>query len=313
MRLAQTAAAAADGLYESQMRRLSNRTTAALVTLGLVLAVVVVAMAGQAPLSHPTPVDARSAQGPTVALVVLLLGVGILTLGALVTLAWSGRRRKDDPPERAPTPIEVSWIWKVVAILEPTALGAALIVAAVIGTRSARNTARFGSGAFGLAPPRTPLSRRTRGGFVLPSWLPWTALAILAVAVGLGLFALWRRRERTGTEASETAMASRAAVEAAIGALEAESDPRRAVIAAYAAMQRTLGERGVVRSPAEAPREYLERALVTSRATEREARTLTGLFEEARYSTHPIPERLREVALSALRSLKARSLAEGAQ
>ena len=62
-------------------------------------------------------------------------------------------------------------------------------------------------------------------------------------------------------------------------------------------MQRTLGERGVVRSPAEAPREYLQRALVASRATEREARTLTGLFEEARYSAHPIPERLRELAV----------------
>jgi hypothetical protein len=78
-------------------------------------------------------------------------------------------------------------------------------------------------------------------------------------------------------------------------------------------MQRALGDRGVVPSPAEAPREYLERALTTSRATEREARALTGLFEEARYSTHPITERLRDAALSALRSLQARLHAEGTQ
>ena len=102
-------------------------------------------------------------------------------------------------------------------------------------------------------------------------------------------------------------------MEAAIGALDAETDPRRAVIAAYGAMQRELGEHGVARSPTEAPREYLQRALTASRATEREARTLTGLFEEARYSTHPIPERLREAALSALRSLQRRLQAEGAQ
>lgn len=290
----------------------SNRTAAVVLTLGLVLAVVVVATAGRAPLSHATPVDARSAQAPTIALVMLLLGVGIVAVGAVVVLAWSGRRRKDDPPDHEPVPNDVSWIWKVVAILLPFALGAALVAAAVIGTRSARNPVRFGSGSFGLAPLGSSPSTGTRGGFALPGWLPWTALAILVAAVGVGLLVLWRRREPGPTETSETASASRAAVEAAIGAL-GESDPRRAVIAAYAAMQSTLGERGVVRSPAEAPREYLERALVASRATEREARTLTGLFEEARYSKHPIPERLRELALSALRSLQGRLQAEGVE
>jgi Domain of unknown function (DUF4129) len=52
--------------------------------------------------------------------------------------------------------------------------------------------------------------------------------------------------------------------------------------------------------------------LAASQANEREASTLTGLFEEARYSTHPIPERLREVALAALRSLRGRLKTEGA-
>jgi hypothetical protein len=52
--------------------------------------------------------------------------------------------------------------------------------------------------------------------------------------------------------------------------------------------------------------------LVASQANVREARTLTGLFEEARYSTHPIPERLREAALLALRSLRSRLQTEGA-
>jgi hypothetical protein len=53
--------------------------------------------------------------------------------------------------------------------------------------------------------------------------------------------------------------AARAAVDAAIGALDSDADPSRAVIAAYGAMQRTLGERGVARSPTEAPREYPQR------------------------------------------------------
>jgi hypothetical protein len=77
------------------------------------------------------------------------------------------------------------------------------------------------------------------------------------------------------------------------------------VIAAYVAMQQSLAVTGIARSPAEAPREYLQRVLVASSATEREARTLTGLFEEARFSTHPVSERVRELALSALSSLRA--------
>ena len=294
-----------------EVRRTSTRTAAAITTLGVALAVALVAVAGQAPLSGPTPVDSRSAQGPTVALVALLLGVGIVMLGALVIVAWSGRRRKDDALEPEPAPIETSRLAKVVATLVPFALGGALVAAAVIGTRPARKSPRFEFGSSGLAPPTS--STGTRGGFVLPAWLPWTLFAIVAVALAAGLAILWLRRAQTQTEAPATARASHAAVSAAIGALEAEADPRRAVIAAYASMQRSLGEHGVIRSPAEAPREYLERALVASSATEREARTLTGLFEEARYSTHPIPERLREMALSALRSLQGRLRSEGAK
>ena len=41
--------------------------------------------------------------------------------------------------------------------------------------------------------------------------------------------------------------------------LRAETDPRRAVIAAYARMERALAAYGLPRSPAEAPDEYLQR------------------------------------------------------
>ncbi len=63
---------------------------------------------------------------------------------------------------------------------------------------------------------------------------------------------------------------------------------------------------GIACSRAEAPREYLQRVLVVASGAEPDASTLTGLFEEARFSPHPIPERLRALALSALGSLRAR-------
>jgi len=298
------------------MQRSSTRAKAAAAGLALALAVMVVAMAARAPLSGTTPVNARSAQAPTTALFMALLGTGVVMLGALVLVVWPGRRRKDDPPEREPTRIEVPWIWKLVTIVLPVALGAALVAAAVSGTRSVHTGPGFGGETFGGAPLGGAAGGAARSsgagsGFTVPAWLPWTLLAIVALALAAGVVVLWLRRERTATEPPD-ASAARAAVQAAIGALDTETDPRRAVIAAYGAMQRELGERGVARSPAEAPREYLERALRASRATEREARTLTGLFEEARYSTHPIPERLREAALSALRSLQRRLQAGGA-
>ena len=41
--------------------------------------------------------------------------------------------------------------------------------------------------------------------------------------------------------------------------LRAETDPRRAVIAAYARMERALAAYGLPRRPSEAPDEYLQR------------------------------------------------------
>ena len=216
----------------------------------------VVAIAARAPLSRSTPVDARSVQAPTTAVFMLIAGIGIVMLGALVMLVWSGRRRKDDPPEHEPTPIEVHWIWKVMATLVPLALGAALVAAAVDRLQTGAEPGGLGRARAGGSDHR-PAARAAATGFVVPSWLPWTLLGIVAVAVA-GVVVLWLRRPRPRRRRPE-ASAARAAVDAAIGALDAEADPRRAVIAAYGAMQRTLGEHGVARSPAEAPREYLQR------------------------------------------------------
>ena len=293
------------------MQRSSTRARAAVATLGLVVAAAVVAVAARAPLSGGAAVNTRSAQAPTTAVFMVLAGMGVVTVGGLLLLLWSGRRRKDDSPEREPTKIEVHWFWKLVSMLLTLALGAALVAAAAIGTRRVQQAPPFGGRSFGGVPAHPTGTSATAGGFKLPTWLPWTVLAIVALGLTVGMVVLWLRREQPTTEPLG-ANATHAAVEAAIDALDAEADPRRAVIAAYGAMQRTLGERGIVRSPPEAPREYLERALVASHATERDARTLTGLFEEARYSSHPIPERFRELALSALRSLQRRLQAEGA-
>ncbi len=285
-------------------RQTTKRWTGAAAALGgLTAAVAVVAIAARDPLGQSRPVNAASAGTPTTTLFVLLLGAGIVALGGLATSLWQQRRRKgDDENEPVPEPLEVPWIWKLLAILLPFALGGALVVAAVVGTRRRNNVLRFGVGGGGQAQPG---AHPASSGFVVPAWLPWTVLVIIVAAIVGGILLLLLRRRPRGDQGSD-GRAARDAVQAAIGALDTLNDPRDAVIAAYVAMQTTLAVHGVDRSPAEAPREYLRRVLMANSATAREARTLTGLFEEARFSAHPIPERVRGIARAALRSLRAR-------
>jgi hypothetical protein len=66
--------------------------------------------------------------------------------------------------------------------------------------------------------------------------------------------------------------------------LRAEKDPRKAVIAAYSRMERSLASFGLPRRPFEAPVEYLRRVLEELRSGSAAARRLTHLFERARRS-----------------------------
>src|ERR1700733_1247754 len=98
------------------MERSIGRTRAALATVAMTAAVVAVAAAARSPLSRSTPVNASSAQGPTIAAFIVLIGIGIVLLGALAVLLWSGRRRKDDPPEPEPTRVGLPWYAKLIGL-----------------------------------------------------------------------------------------------------------------------------------------------------------------------------------------------------
>lgn len=279
---------------------------AMLVVVALTGAITVSAMAGAAPLSHSTPVNTVSARAPVDALFVLAAGAGLLALAPFVALLASARRRKDDEPEFAIESPRIHWVWKVVAIALPLALGAALITAAILGTR---NGSPKGT-RLGQPPPLADSHALERGHgtsaspFVLLSWVPWTIAVIVLLAVVAGALLLVHRGSWTADRALDQT-ATRTAIDAALDALDLSGDPRRAVIAAYAAMERTLADCGVSRLPAETPREYLRRLLVDAGGAEPDARTLTGLFEEACFSWRPVSEQARDAALVALRSLQA--------
>jgi Domain of unknown function (DUF4129) len=164
---------------------------------------------------------------------------------------------------------------------------------------------------------------------VTPTWLPWTlaGIGLTGIVVAGLLFVrdlrMWSGKRRSRLRARRTAPGSpaaepssagaadetelaRRAVESALEPLRNPPDPREAVIAAYARMEKALAERELGRQTPEAPREYLARVLREQGMPERSLTTLTALFEEARYSLHPIPESAPRRALSELENARAR-------
>jgi hypothetical protein len=90
--------------------------------------------------------------------------------------------------------------------------------------------------------------------------------------------------------------------------LRAEPDPRRAVISAYARMERVLAAFGFPRRSFEAPLEYLQRLAPDLEQLPGAARLvfeLTHLYERARFSAHAIDAEMKESAIATLLSLRA--------
>ena len=90
------------------------------------------------------------------------------------------------------------------------------------------------------------------------------------------------------------------ALDESLDDLRRDPDVRRAIIAAYARMERALAAAGVPRVPSEAPHEYLERSLVELETSAGAARNLTELFERAKFSQHEPAESMRDEAIDAL-------------
>ena len=94
-------------------------------------------------------------------------------------------------------------------------------------------------------------------------------------------------------------------LDAALEPLREPTDPRAAVIEAYARMEQVLASRELGRRIPEAPREYLTRVLRRQGMPERSLTSLTELFEEARFSAHPIPTSASARARSELETARA--------
>ena len=116
-----------------------------------------------------------------------------------------------------------------------------------------------------------------------------------------GIYAVRRRGKlQSAIEDPDAAAALYSALDESVDDLRAERDARRAVIAAYARMERTLHGHGFPRFRAEAPLEYLSRVLRELRVRSEAVLALTELFERAKFSRHEIDADMKEEAIGAL-------------
>jgi len=132
------------------------------------------------------------------------------------------------------------------------------------------------------------------------------AAGIFAIIAGLGVTAFiasHRRRQKLIKEITVT-QELLAMLDETLDDLRAETDPRKAVIAAYARMEKILAAHDLPRRPSEAPLEYLRRVLTELRVTEDAVTKLTTLFERAKFSEHEIGPEAKDEAIDALVSLR---------
>jgi hypothetical protein len=160
----------------------------------------------------------------------------------------------------------------------------------------------------GHHPPLRPGHAEHGTHFGLTRILLGLGIALLLVVLVVAGLRLWRHLTRPsalGTPATYARLEDEEkrlarAVDSGRRALRNGSDARAAVIAAYAAMEESLADSGVTRRAADSPQDLLRRAVAEGLPAAAAAATLTALFREARYSTHPMHAGHRDRAAAAL-------------
>jgi hypothetical protein len=280
---------------------MSRRRTGPLLIIAVVVLAGVAALASRAPLSSSpgstSPIGGGSGvrlSEPWV-LAVIIGASAIAVFGVLYGLRGRARMiREGGRPRRRLT---------LAAVAQTFAL--LLVLALIIRLHHHSNRSTAANGATHARVTRRPGHLRAPASTPLPEWLLLGGLSTLIVVdmviLAVAFVPLRQRGSRAGAPDAEAALS---AVQASLAALEEERDPRRAVIAAYRQMELALSAAGVRRGDSESPREYLDRTIGSLDCSDAPVRTLTVLFEHARFSLRRIDSSQRDEALSALLTLR---------
>ena len=238
----------------------------------------------------------------TIALIIMPIGAVIVVWGL------ANRRRQQRLSGKT------DWRRTLVAVAFISALLSVAVFAAE--KRQEGRQERGNAGATALAGPLGPtgLRQRQKPRAETPphraewSWLPVLVLGslLLGIVVTTGIAVAHGRRNREALdEEAQLARALDDVLSDSLDDLRAERDPRKAVIRAYAHMEKTFGAYGVPREEYETPLEYVARVLDSLRVSSFAVRRLVQLFERAKFSPHTIETSMKDDAIEALAGLRA--------
>jgi hypothetical protein len=275
-----------------------------LVLAALLIALVLAGLRGHIRLHD----QAGPYQGDGIVVGVMLEAV---LAGLLIALLIRGRRA----PAEAVLAARLRTGLRPVLITGLIVIPLTLLVAAPLRTHP--RLQRLPGGSRPTLRPRLPSARPApHGSVAIHVPLPAVLYALLIIALIAGTAAcavLLRRRQASAAaaasypEAVPDADAQRAglrdAVESGSSALRTFGEARAAIIACYLSMEQSLGRAGAVRDAADTPDELLARAARAGLVRGSAAARLTGLFYEARFSSHQLGAEQRDAAREALREL----------
>src|SRR5262245_16731937 len=230
--------------------------------------------------------------------VTLLAVAYIVVIGAIVVAFFRYKDRWSDPGSH--------WLKNFVLVLILMAIATAVGYYAIQhshlreqAAKARRSEARSGNNQNRIR--HVPAAPARQAHF---EWQLVLGIGGLVLLGGVWVYVRSRRRlaplfEELGLE---TDMVS--AIETTIDDLRSERNARRAVIAAYAAMERALARHGLARHRSEAPLEYLANILRGLHVREGAVVTLTRLFEYAKFSGHEVDAVMKEEAIEALIAIR---------
>ena len=265
----------------------------------VLLAVTVTGLRARGAFAHGGNPTAAGASGVVLA-TVLSTAEGLAVIAFIVVLASARPQRQpnSDDDEELWRP-NIPWWAKAAGVL--LALAALVTPFAVLLTRKPR---QLGSRPLAAGPPKVSLGHAaiSSGSNAWP--LIIGMVIAIAVVVALTLPARRKRSARAQPQDRTRLAALLASLAAGSEALDAAGEPRAAIIACYAAMERGFAAAGSAPAVADTPAEVLARATRAGLIRPGPAQTLTGLFRRARYSTHPMTSADSRIAADALTQMR---------
>jgi hypothetical protein len=137
------------------------------------------------------------------------------------------------------------------------------------------------------------------------AWIPvLVVVSLVLLAVLAWVLAERRRRASRAGDRADVAEQLADALDDTLDDLRAEPDARRAVVAAFARLERAAAAAGVPRAAAETADEYVPRVLSELEVDVHAVRALGHLFAEAKFSQHAIDTAMKMDAIAALERVR---------